>query len=522
MAWFTKSIRWRFVLWLAFLLIVVLTGFAVTAFQLHRLSRFGQLDEELKRRVALLSSTLRAPPTPGNRGGPPSRSEGPKGPPPDEPFEGPRKPPADDGFRELRPPSSPGFRRPSETPDFHVTTEVTALFNQTGTNDFYYFVWSRDGSGVVSNSQGYPVNVPQPIQPGKDTSTFFRNRETLREAFHYTERGDCILVGRSIEAELTLTRRFAVWLIGGGLAILALGISGVWWLAGRVLKPVKEISEAATRISAGKLSERINVTATDNELGQLAKTLNSTFARLEAAFVQQKQFTADASHELRTPLAVLIAEAQTTLSRERSAAEYRATVETCLDTAQEMRKLAETLLELSRLDAGQEHLQRTRVDLADLARNCADRIHPLVDARGLKMLSDLGCAETTGDAGRLNQVITNLLTNAIQYNRPQGEIRISTKVEVNVAVLRVLDTGVGISMTDLPHVFERFYRADKSRGRTNGQSGLGLAITKAIVEAHGGTISVSSVVGEGTSFTVQLPLGNPDNKKPDRASHDPV
>jgi signal transduction histidine kinase len=143
--------------------------------------------------------------------------------------------------------------------------------------------------------------------------------------------------------------------------------------------------------------------------------------------------------------------------------------------------------------------------LADNARVCVGRIGPLAEERGIKIHCDFAPAETFGDADRLGQLITNLLTNAIHYNKPSGEIRISTCSENASAVLTVTDSGQGIAAEDVPHLFERFYRADKSRSRAEGRSGLGLAICKAIVDAAGGSIDVSSEPGAGTTFTVRLP-----------------
>jgi heavy metal sensor kinase len=269
---------------------------------------------------------------------------------------------------------------------------------------------------------------------------------------------------------------------------------------------VEEISAAASRISAGNLSERISVTEPENELGRLAGVLNSTFARLEAAFARQKQFTADASHELRTPLAVLISEAQTTLTRDRTAAEYRETVEACLETAQQMRRLTESLLDLARFEAGHEPVERHPTDLAEQARECVERLRPLADAHGVRIQCDLGPAVGMASADRFQQVIANLITNAVHYNKPGGEVRVRTHVAGGTAVVAIADTGHGIAAGDLPHIFERFYRADQSRARARGHFGLGLAICKAIVEADGGRIDVSSEVAAGTTFTVSLPV----------------
>jgi two-component system, OmpR family, sensor kinase len=231
--------------------------------------------------------------------------------------------------------------------------------------------------------------------------------------------------------------------------------------------------------------------------------LNSTFARLESAFTQQRQFASDAAHELRTPVSVILTQTQTALSRERDAGDYRQTIEACQRAAQRMRKLISALLELARLDAGQEQMKRLSFDFSKTVGDCIGLVRPLAEEHGVKIVTDLSPLEITGDSERLGQVVTNLLTNAIQYNHDGGEVKIATKLENGLAILTVTDTGQGISPEDLPHVFQRFYRADKSR--SSGNAGLGLAISQAIVTAHGGNIDVISEENAGTTFTVRLP-----------------
>jgi signal transduction histidine kinase len=239
-------------------------------------------------------------------------------------------------------------------------------------------------------------------------------------------------------------------------------------------------------------------------LGQLANLLNSTFSRLDAAFAQQKQFTADAAHELRTPLAVIISETQTALARPRNADEYRETVEACLETAQRMRSLTHALLELARFDAGQEKIESQPFDLAEIARKCIADAEKIARERNIRIITDLNAAPINGDPARIAQVIVNLLTNAIHYNKDGGEVRVTTQSENGAAILRVKDTGQGIGPEALPHIFERFYRADSSRTGSRGHSGLGLAISKAIIDAHHGTVSVESVVRQGTTFIIRI------------------
>ena len=387
--------------------------------------------------------------------------------------------------------------------EFKVSPEISSLFDESRTNGFYFAVWSRDGA-LIKSSSNAPPKVPVPGRID-DTRIQARMRDDFREAFHFTEMGDCVLAGRSIAADLQSMGRYTWWLLAAGTAVLALGLGGGWWLTTTAIRPVEQISAAASRISAGNLSERISGADADNEIGRLAGVLNSTFARLEAAFAQQKQFTADASHELRTPLAVIISEAQTTLARERSAADYRETVETCLDAAQQMRRLTQSLLDLARVDSGQAETERVPLDLAEQATLSVERLQPLAAQHGIKIDCDLAPASTIVNADRLDQVLTNLMTNAIHYNRPNGEIRVGTLSDNGSAVLVIADTGQGIATEDIPHIFERFYRADKSRSRAEGRCGLGLAICKAIVDAEGGSIEVDSQPGVGSTFTVRFP-----------------
>jgi two-component system, OmpR family, sensor kinase len=505
---FTNSIRWRLNLWLGFLLVCLLSGFGATIYQLQRMNALRQLDDELERRVAALSVELRNGPPPEGRIGRPEPDDGRRLPPaqrdrerfmnsrpPGEPFPGPRDrfgPPP--GAREFR----PGPR------EIRLSSRVTSLFDEVRTNGYYFVLWANDRS-VLKTSTNAPVLMPFPMRFGKDTAVHKRMRADWREAFQFTERGDCVLAGHSMTDDFKELNQFTYTLLAAGGVLLAFGLGVGWWLTTHAIRPVEEISAAASRISAGNLAERIIVRDTDNELGRLASVLNSTFARLESSFGQQKQFVADASHELRTPLSVIISESQTTLARERTAAEYREAMETCLDAAQQMRRLAQSLLELARFDAGQEPMQRERFDLAEQTRSSVELIRPLATERGIAIDCSIQPAEISGDADRVHQVITNLLTNAISYNKPNGNIRVATRRENGSVVLSVADTGQGIAAEDLPHVFERFYRADKSRARVNGHSGLGLAICKAIVDAHGGSIEVISTPGEGTTFHVKLP-----------------
>ncbi|MGO8836874.1 MAG: histidine kinase dimerization/phospho-acceptor domain-containing protein, partial [Limisphaerales bacterium] len=212
---------------------------------------------------------------------------------------------------------------------------------------------------------------------------------SYRQIEHLLPSGELIYVGCSIGPELKELRLTALKLAGFGGIILFFGLAGGWWIASRAIRPIEDISSTAVKISAGDLSQRINIADAESELGQLAAVLNSTFARLETAFSQQRQFTADAAHELRTPVSVMLTQTQTALQRERNAAEYRETIEACQRASQRKRRLIESLLELARLDAGQEPLKRLKFNLSQIASDCVELVLPLAAARGITIHGDL-------------------------------------------------------------------------------------------------------------------------------------
>ena len=471
---FTKSIRWRLLLWIALFLSLVLTALDFTAFEMYYTNRLDQLDVELHRRTSAISRAIFAP-----------------GPAVEDAIAAP-----DEDLSYLT--SS------SKSPEPEKIAASMTRFQSSDPKGFYFAIWLLKDNGPFLVSTNAPDDLSRPRLATKDTGTHTRTRGEFRETFHATERGDCVLTGHSLGTENAAAARFTAWLVLGSLFMLGCGLGGASLIIARALRPVEKISAAARHIANGHLSERITASETDSELDQLADVLNNTFARLETAFAHQKRFTADAAHELRTPLAVLITEAQLMLARDRSADDYKESIAASLEAAQQMRKLSDSLLELARFDAGQEKLERENTDLAAIARDCVKLIQPLADARRLRVHCDLTTANIVADSVRIRQVVTNLLTNAVRYNHEDGEIFITTQTEGHFVILAVADTGLGILAGDLPRVFERFYRAEKSR--TSGGSGLGLAISKAIVEAHGGTIEVSSETGRGSIFTVRLPV----------------
>jgi signal transduction histidine kinase len=504
-----NSIRWRLQLWHGLTLVAVLAGFGFTAYHVARENQMRRIDQELDQQLISLFRPERR----GNWGMGMKPGEPPGGQPPEG-----RPEPRSFQHRETWPAPASQFERDSGPPrrfSTELRSRIAAAIQQveqSETNALYFVYWSEHDE--ITSSPNTPPDVPDPrlgrsadslLEPGPPGRSDVRSRGRFRELYRFLPGGTCALVGRSLAPDFAAMHRLALWLTMAGAGVLLIGLTGGWWVAARAMRPIEEISATAQKISAADLSQRINVAGTDDELSRLAEVLNSAFARLEAAFAQQARFTSDASHELRTPLAVILTQTQSALARPRSGPEYVQALEVCQRAAQRMRKLTEALLALARLDAAPKSPRQEVFDVAQVARECREMLHPLAKERGIELREELASARINGDPEQLAQVVTNLLTNAIQYNVTGGFVLISTASKAGAALLTVTDSGVGISSEDLPHVFERFYRADKSRSQPAGRTGLGLAICQAIVEAHQGNIAVTSEPGKGSTFTVSLP-----------------
>lgn len=484
-----KSIRIRLLLWYATVLTAVVVGFALLLYFEVRAARLTELDSELQSTAAGLEASLRLfPPHEISGENPPPRKQPPPG---KKDFPPPKKndpqdaPPRDRLMNSLRVPGPQG--RLEDRPPV------------------YFAVWRPDGTLV----KGVDLPAGGEVMPaGVDRAmTYFQG--PFRERVERGPHGSTILVGRdsgNLQPELNAF----IWrLIATGSIVLAVGVMGGWIISRRILRPIANIASTASRISGISLAERIDTTHVDAELADLAGVLNETFDRLQAAFERQARFTADASHELRTPLAVIRSQAELTLSRARTPEEYQLAVGACLKAANRMTDLVERLLLLARADAGSPMESRTPISLERIVNEVISQLRPLAVEKEVEFSTDLRQVSLVADGVALAQVASNLIANAIHYNKVGGQVRVKVKHEDDVAILSVKDTGLGIGPDDRKRIFERFYRVDKARTRPIGGTGLGLAICKSIVEAHGGTITCDSVVGSGTIFRVRLPIVDP-------------
>lgn len=305
------------------------------------------------------------------------------------------------------------------------------------------------------------------------------------------------------------SQRLLGWLLGCGVAMLASGAAAAWALSRQWLRSVTVLEETARSLSAGDLGRRrLFAPSDDVELAALAGAFNNLLDRLEAAHTTQQRFTADASHELRTPLTVLRGEIEVALRKPRSAEEYREVLVSNKEEIERLSRLTENMLALAHADVGDAIAQRELVNMSEVCSGITDKLRGLAEGKQIALHVQDDCdgpLSVNGDRIALERVIHNLVENAIRYS-PAGEpVTVRTSLHDGRVQVEVMDTGSGIAPEHLPLLFDRFYRVDKARSRVHGGSGLGLSIVKALVEGHGGTVSVQSVVGRGSTFTVRLP-----------------
>ena len=301
--------------------------------------------------------------------------------------------------------------------------------------------------------------------------------------------------------EDALDRLLAALVAGSGALSLLAGVAG-YFLAARALSAIDAITAAARRISAEDLSARLRLPDQGDEVSRLANTFDEMLARIENGFARQRQFTADASHELRTPLAAMRAILDYTRSGERPPAEYRQALDDLSGEVDYLQRLAESLLTMARAE-GEQRIQKVELDLAQLLGDVVESLRWTAEAKGLRLAAELPPPlSIQGDADALIRLAVNLVDNAVRYTE-RGEVRLSARAQGDWALIEVSDTGAGIPPEHLPHLFERFYRAEAAR--SPGGAGLGLAIADQIARAHGGRIEVDSALGVGTTFLVYLP-----------------
>jgi heavy metal sensor kinase len=316
-----------------------------------------------------------------------------------------------------------------------------------------------------------------------------------------------IVMLESLDELMLQLRRMRRIILFGLPAVLVLAAVGGFLLARKTLEPVITISRQAERISAKNLDERLKIPNPKDELGQLAGVFNALLLRLDDSFRVMREFMADASHELRTPLAIVRAEAELSLEQDRSVFDYKQSLGIIRDQSKRMTRIVSDMLALARADAGQQRLSVEELYLNDLIEECCNAAQALALPRGVHLTFEAGeDISFRGDEELLKRMAVNLLDNAIHYTPSGGSVSVKLRADTTAVRLIVSDTGIGIAPECTSRVFDRFYRVDSSRSRSDGGSGLGLSIVKLAAEAHKGCVELSSQPGSGSTFTVSLPL----------------
>jgi len=527
----TRSLRWRIQAWYAGILLIALSIFSVLLYWEAARSMWDEVDTDMLAGARIVEGTMRrlSPPVleslspgPGVRRDQ-QRREPPFPPPMDRPpprtnWRDGNSPGMAPPTRELPPRRALQERLPPHealdlVPDFNAAIDWTAIERllpgrlKREPEDVTLTVWRPDGEILFSKGTNERSLTWSQVDTGnlKNVMVLRQMRGSMRDLLIRGPSATTICFGLDVTRERNRMARFSAFLVAAALGTFALAWLGGAWCLKRTLGPMATIEKTASSIGAHRLNERLQVGTMDTELAGVATSINGMLDRLQAGFERQREFTADASHELRTPLAIILSSTELALSKERTADAYRVELEKCHRAAQRMNGLVDSLLTLSRLDPEKRNIRTEIVNLTQLCTEQIDYFRDLAGKQKITLQSDLKPCAIPGDRGLLERLVSNLLINAITYNKEGGWVKIALQQDNDGCTMTVKDNGNGIPAQDLPHVFERFYRVDKARSRMSGGSGLGLAICDSVVRFHQGSISVDSKENEGATFMVRLP-----------------
>jgi two-component system, OmpR family, heavy metal sensor histidine kinase CusS len=385
---------------------------------------------------------------------------------------------------------------------------LASLLNDAGVE---IYLLGQDGSVKEYFGNSLTLPTPQGLEPGFKTLAIESGRWRIytQEILPRDDRpSGWLKVARSLQpVDVTLQNLLNQHLLKVPLLLSMVGLGGLF-LANRALKPIGQITRMAEQVRvSGDLTQRIHYQGTtDDELEQLAAMFDEMLDSLQATFEHEKRFTADASHELRTPLTALKGRLHVTLSQPRTADMYEETLQAIEQEVDRLIRLSSDLLLLSQLEQRHQTLHLEPIDLSDLLAAIAEQIQPLADLQHLQLSTHIAPdLQIQGSPDHLIRLFLNLLDNAVKHTSAQGKVSLTAIMQEHSIQVSVSDTGIGIAAEHLPHLFERFYRVEKSRSRTIGGTGLGLAIAQEIVHRHQGAIAVQSQPGQGTTVTVTFP-----------------
>jgi signal transduction histidine kinase len=377
-----------------------------------------------------------------------------------------------------------------------------------------YYITEENGSEIASHGEDITLFDALPVKEGSFTSAYAGNEHwLLLDSEPLTVNDETMrirVVVSCVQIEQTLSLFKLIFALGVPLLTALAALIG-FLLAKRSLQPIHQIIACADDIAQGDFSRRIPEMSSSDELGEMTRTLNRMLASQEDFLRRERRFTSDASHELRTPVAVIQSCAESLENLQAFSEEDHAKVRTILDECRRMQKMIEQLLTLSRGQEGRYPVTMESISLNEIFDGVQSVLEPMAQEQAIRLHFDIASEIIfTADQSLLTQLLLNLIGNAVKYGKEGGDVWVHAERQENSILLTVEDNGIGIAGEQLPHIFERFFRADAARDRTG--TGLGLAIVQWIVDLHGGNISVTSEINVGTKFTVHLPSIPPSLK----------
>lgn len=406
----------------------------------------------------------------------------------------------------------------------HAVKRMAVLETQAkGEKKYFFRLLYLDGRVFSSSNMSYWRSIRvvnsaiQQLIDGRryafDRVTVPEHKHSIRIIYGYIGRGIIMQIGKSMESQSRILEAFKImFILTMSMLIIFAALIG-WFMARRALSGVEAITRTARDISEGDLDKRVPVKTGEDELDQLAITFNRMLDRIQSLIQGIKEISDNMAHDLRSPIARIRGIAEITLTTGESNEDYENMAASTIEECDRLLDMINTMLVISKTDTGVEKISPERVDIAGILHSACDLFAPAAEDKGIRLIChtpdpcDISHSYTVhGDVKMIQRLIANLMDNAIKYTDPGGRVNVKashTDTHGKNVLISITDTGIGIPKKDLPRVFERFYRCDPSRSRSG--TGLGLSLARAIARAHGGNISVRSTIGEGSTFTVELP-----------------
>jgi heavy metal sensor kinase len=394
--------------------------------------------------------------------------------------------------------------------------EINRRAQSVGTSDIFLRLLTKEGKEIVSSDlrpwRGIGVSkiALQRLAQGSPVfETFKLPGGEHRARVIYGRAGPemVLQIGQSLREDEEILEDFSQDFRPAVAVVFTLAALGGWLMARRAFSGVKKVTQTAIAISQGAMEKRVPLTGRGDEIDRLSQTFNRMLERIQALITEMREVTDNIAHDLKSPVTRLRGLAEVTLTTGRSLDEYQAMAASTVEECDRLFGMINTMLEISEFEAGVATLSMGTVDISALIAEACDLFQPLAEDKGLTLTAEVPVrCLISGDTSKLQRALTNLLDNAIKYTPSGGIVTVSAGDGEKEVIISIHDTGIGIAAHDIPRIFDRFYRADKSRSETG--AGLGLSLVLAIVQAHGGDIRVSSPPGAGSTFSVILPRRN--------------